>query len=247
MIAAMLYTVVLGAVLATSLLSGIFGMAGGMILMAVLVMLLSVANAMILHGAVQATANGSRAFFLRRHIRWRMLPPYILGAAAAVALFGALAFVPDASIVLILVGIFPFIARLNKRLRGLDITRPVTTVTCGFVVTCAQLLAGASGPLLDVFYLNTPLTRLEIVANKAITQALGHITKIVHYGIVIGLATTVPWWVYVTGLALAVVGTRMGTAILTRWNDTDFQRYSQAIILTVAALCIARGVWLLVT
>ena len=61
----------------------VLGMAGGMILMAILVAVLPVATAMMLHGAVQSFSNGSRAWFLRRHVRWDILPWYAVGAAAA--------------------------------------------------------------------------------------------------------------------------------------------------------------------
>ncbi len=241
----MLYVIVLVSVLATSVLSGILGMAGGMILMAILVSTMTVANAMLLHGAVQATSNGSRAWFLRTHIRWQILPMYLTGAAVAVGFFTWLALVPDAGIVLILVGLFPWFARVNKRLRGLDVTKPATTVACGIVVTAAQLLAGASGPLLDVFYLNSPLTRQEIVANKALTQTIGHLLKIVYYGVIVSLGTTLPWFLFAAALVVAVSGTRIGTKLLMRWNDAAFQKVSQAIILIIATLCVVQGVRML--
>ena len=136
-------------VLATSILSGVIGMAGGIILMAVLVSVQTVAWAMIVHGAIQATANGSRAFFLRRHIAWQILPGYLVGAAVSVAAFAYLALVPDAGLILLIIGIFPWAARGLRRLRGLDITRRGLPTVCGVVVTAAQLFAGASGPLLD--------------------------------------------------------------------------------------------------
>ena len=245
----MIQIAILITVFFTSLLSGILGMAGGMILMAVLVSTLSVAAAMILHGAVQATANGSRAWFLRHHIRWEILPNYAIGAAIAVGWFMVLAFVPHPGIVLILVGAFPWLARLSKRLKGLDVMKPVTAIVCGISVTSAQLLAGASGPLLDVFYLNTPLTRQEIVANKAVTQTLGHILKIAYYGLFIGVfleigAEAEAWYIAVA-MAIAVAGTRAGTLILERWSDAEFQKISQIIILTIATYCIAQGVYLL--
>ena len=166
----MSYVILVLSVFATSVLSGILGMAGGMILMAILVSTLTVAGAMMVHGAVQATANGSRAWFLRQHIQWRIMPIYGLGAGTALASFAALTLVPDAAVVLILVGVLPFLARLDHRLSGLNVTKPLTTFSCGVCVTAAQLLAGASGPLLDVFYLNTPLSRHQIVASKAVTQ-----------------------------------------------------------------------------
>lgn len=239
----MLWSALVIAVFCTSVLSGVLGMAGGMILMAILVTVLSVANAMILHGAVQATANGSRAWFLRRHIKWRLLPNYILGAAASLALFSTLLLVPDAGLVLILVGIFPWLARYSSHLKGLDVTRPLTTISCGFVVTSAQLLAGASGPLLDVFYLKSRLSRHEIVANKAITQTLGHLLKIIYYGLIVAVSTNLPWWLFIFAMGSAVLGTRVGTHLLTHWNDASFARVSSAVILTIASLCIVRGVW----
>ena len=239
----MLFALLVVCVFTTSVISGILGMAGGMILMAVLVSTLSVANAMLLHGAVQATANGSRAWFLRRHIKWPLLPYYSIGAAVSVALFTSFAFIPDAGVVLVLVGLFPWVARFTKRLQGLDITRPMTTITCGLVVTSAQFLAGASGPLLDVFYLRSPLTRHEIVANKALTQTLGHILKILYYGVIVAVTTTLPNWLFIAAIVAAIAGTSVGTKLLNRWNDTSFQRVSQFVIMTVATFCIAQGIW----
>lgn len=145
--------VILLSVLATSILSGILGMAGGMILMAILVSTVSVAAAMMIHGVVQATANGSRAWFLRRHIQWRILPAYLLGSGTVLGLFSAITLAPNSAVILILVGSFPWLARASPYVSGLDIKRTPTAFTCGGVVTAAQLLAGASGPLL--FFIST--------------------------------------------------------------------------------------------
>ena len=86
--------VILATVLATAVLSGVIGMAGGVLLMAVLVTLLPVASAMILHGAVQAASNGARFLFLREHVMWGILPLYAVGAVIALLLFVWVAFVP---------------------------------------------------------------------------------------------------------------------------------------------------------
>ena len=52
----------------TSFLSGIFGMAGGMILLGVLLILLDVAPAMVLFGVTQFASNGWRAALWRRFV-----------------------------------------------------------------------------------------------------------------------------------------------------------------------------------
>jgi uncharacterized membrane protein YfcA len=229
-------------VLATSILSGVIGMAGGMILMAILVSTVTVASAMMIHGAVQATSNGSRAFFLRQHIQWQLLPAYLAGASTALGIFAALALVPDADLVLIAVGAFPFLARLTPHLRGLDVTRPRTTFSCGVVVTAAQLFAGASGPLLDVFYLNSKLNRFQVIASKALTQTLGHLLKLLYYGLIIGVTDDVAASFYLLAMAVAVAGTRTGTTLLKRLPEARFRRASGYLILAIAAACVVKGV-----
>ena len=243
----MIALVILATVLATAVLSGVMGMAGGVLLMAVLVTLLPVASAMILHGAVQAASNGARFLFLREHVMWGILPFYAIGALLAVLLFVALAFVPDPALVLILVGSFPWLARIVPTLRGLDVRRPVTGAACGATVTAAQLLAGASGPLLDAFYLRTEVDRRSIVATKALTQAAGHVVKIGYYAwvsnaVLDGFALAdVPIWLVGAGIVLAVLGARIGTRLLEKFDERQFRRVTGWVILGLGALCIVKG------
>lgn len=241
-----LNVLIIFSVFCTAVLSGVLGMAGGMILMAILVSTLSVSAAMMIHGAVQAMSNGSRAVFLRRHVQWKILPPYLAGAALALAAFSALTLVPDAGVVLLLVGIMPFLARVTPRLRGLDMNHWPTALGCGVLVTAAQLLAGASGPLLDMFYLNSTLTRHQVVASKAITQTLGHVLKLVYYGMIIGSADVLPLWLYAAAMLTAVAGTRVGTRFLDRLADDTFRQVSGWVILGIAGVCVVQGVRMLV-
>ena len=241
-----MYVLIIISALATSLLSGLVGMAGGVVLMAVLVNILPVSSAMVLHGITQFTANGSRTLILRKHLMWRLLPGYILGASVAVAGFSALLFVPEASVVLILVGLFPWLARLQPKSSALNITRPASNIICGFSVTSAQLLAGAAGPLLDLFYLNSGLDRQTVVANKALTQTIGHLLRIFYYGAIISVATPLPNWLFLAAAIAAVIGTRLGTWLLARWDDQRFQKVSGQIILATGTICILQGSYQLI-
>ena len=243
----MIELVVLIAVLATSVLSGVLGMAGGMILMAVLVSVLPVAVAMVVHGAAQAASNGARTLFLRQHVMWRVVPPYLVGGTFATAFFVLISFVPAPGLVLILVGVSPWLARLTPFLRGLDIRNRVTGVACGAIVTAAQLLAGASGPLLDAFYLNTDVDPKRIVATKAVTQTIGHLVKVVYYGVVAERSIDSETLQGSAGLIagailLAVVGARIGTALLNRLDPRRFHRITTVTILALGLLCALKGV-----
>lgn len=236
-----MYVLIIITALATSILSGLVGMAGGVVLMAVLINLLPVSSAMVLHGITQFSANGARALILRKHLMWSLLPGYLGGAMLAVAAFSALLFVPDASVVLILIGLFPWLARLQPRFSVFNITRPASSVICGLSVTSAQLLAGAAGPLLDLFYLNSGLGRETIVANKALTQTIGHLLRIIYYAAIISVATPIPNWLFLVAAIAAVAGTRLGTWLLSRWNDQRFQEVSSQIILVTGTICILQG------
>ncbi|MCH2458013.1 MAG: sulfite exporter TauE/SafE family protein, partial [Henriciella sp.] len=83
--------IILIATLVTAFISGIFGMAGGLILMGVLTALLPVATAMIVHGAIQMVSNGWRAWLLRKQINWAIFARYATGSVGAVLLLVLLA------------------------------------------------------------------------------------------------------------------------------------------------------------
>ena len=80
-------------------------MAGGMILMFVLLSLYPVPVAMVLHGLVQLTANGSRCFILKSHIITEINLNYFLGALIALITFTLISFAPQKAYVLIMLGL----------------------------------------------------------------------------------------------------------------------------------------------
>ena len=241
-------SIVLIAVLATAVLSGVLGMAGGMILMAVMVTVLPVATAMVVHGFAQGASNGARVWFLRRHVMWNVVPPYLVGGALATTVFVWIAFVPEPGLVLLLVGASPWLARVVPFLRGLDIRNRATSVACGATVTAAQLLAGASGPLLDAFYLSTDTDHRRIVATKAVTQTIGHVVKVFYYGAVVGrLADAAPApiasWLLAGVVVVAIVGARIGTLLLERLDTNRFRRITTVAVLSLGAVCMLKGVY----
>lgn len=148
---------------------------------------------------------------------------------------------------LILIGALPWLARIIPASRGLDIREPKVGVICGITVTAAQLLAGASGPLLDVFYVNTPVDRFKIIATKAFTQTLGHLIKLVYYGVALetvgaSLDDQTTLLLIGFGVVAAIFGARVGTWILNYVDDQTFRRVSGWIILVLGTVCIVKGV-----
>lgn len=243
----MLILLILGTVLLTSLLSGVIGMAGGIVLMAVLVTLTPVTHAMILHGIVQSVANGARFWFLREHMLYEVLPGYLLGSLIAIGVFFAFSVIPNENLVLILLGLTPLIAHLiPNRILSVDIRKPRVAFLCGCSVVGLQLTQGTSGPLLDLFYQSSPLNRFQIVATKAFTQTIGHVCKTAYYLYAsISLsdleAHLNPFWL-LTAVLLALLGTWLGTRILHRLKEESFQKFVPWVMDAIGLLCIAKGI-----
>lgn len=237
---------VAGTVLLTSFLSGIFGMAGGLVLLGVLLLILDVTSAMILFGVTQLGANGWRTVLWRGYIVWPLVWPYIAGALAMFALMKLVAFLPDKAMVYIGLGLLPIIGDVVPPALRPDITRRFVPFVCGAFIMALQLMAGAAGTVLDIFFQRSPLDRKQIVATKAITQVIAHVCRIAYFGsFAIPDADILPWWIYVGAIALALAGTSLAARVLHRMTDATFRRWSRRLILTVSAVYLVRGLWLL--
>ena len=161
---------IVAAALVTSFVSGIIGMAGGLLLMGTLALVLPVSAAFVTHGIFQLVANGWRATLHREHVLWPIIGRYALAAAAAALLVSAIRFVPSRPLLFTLLGAVPMLIWLPRQWITLDAGRPLHAYASGFAVTATNLVAGVAGPLLDIFFVRTALTRHQIVATKAATQ-----------------------------------------------------------------------------
>ncbi len=240
----MTFVAILSGVVVTSFISAILGMAGGIILMGIYAWLLPVSAAMILHGVTQAAANGYRAFLLREHIRYEILRTYVYGALSALVFFSVLQISPSKAVIFILIGLFPIAALFLRNAPYLDIQRPGTTFVSGVVVTAAQLLAGASGPVLDVFYVKSTLAKESVIATKAVTQTLGHVLKILYYGFILNIVVddgSLPVWLFPAVILFSMAGTRAGRAVLDHVSEGQFQVASRVVVVLLGAVYLIKG------
>ncbi len=237
--------IILVTVLVTSFISGIFGMAGGIILMGVLAAMVPVATAMIIHGGVQVVSNGYRAFLWRKHIDWGVFRRYALGSGAAVLLLFALAWRPDHTTVYVLLGLTTLLVWLPKSVVDLDIQKRFQAEGAGFVVQALNTTAGVAGPLLDLFFVRTEMTRHAIVATKAVTQVLAHLVKIVFWSVPViqaaGWSALPPWWLFLGAVPLSMLGTTLGGQVLERMTDVNFKRWMRYLVTAIGAVMLMKA------
>lgn len=243
-----IFLLILASVFATSILSGILGMAGGMVLMGMLVWVLPVQQAMILHAVSQFAANGSRAFIHRKHIYRKGLGFYIAGLAVMLVVFSAISLVPGKMAVFLLMGVTPFLAFLLPKNLSLDFTKPPQAFMAGIIVTGFQLTAGVAGPMLDVFFQTRALTRHQTVATKAFTQSISHVTKFVYFGFIVSDFTKatagLPLWLCLGVVPLALSGSHLAKYILDRLTDKHFYRATQAMLFIVGSIYLYKALML---
>lgn len=228
----------------TALISGIFGMAGGLVLMGALTLLLPVGAAFVTHGLIQIVANGWRAWLNRADIVWPIIGRYALASLVAAIAFAFVSWVPSRPFVLIALGLVGFSVWLPARRFALDANKPAHAFASGLLVTGTNLLAGVAGPLLDIFFVNTALTRHQIVATKALTQVFAHLAKIVVYGYALIFTAAEgqpPWLAILLALPLTMLGTRLGKAVLDRISDAGFIAATRWIVTAIGAVYLLRG------
>ena len=232
-----------------AVISGLFGMAGGLVFMGIIASLMSVSAAMVLHGIVQSVSNGSRSAILREHIRWDILGWQLLGALPAVALMLWAAFTPNKAQLFLVLGLLPLLLWLPKEVLTGDAENPAHAALCGAIVMGLNLSAGVAGPALDFFYVKTALTRKAIVATKAVTMFASHLVKIAYFGIPLmraqGLADLPPPWVLALAIPAVVLGTKIGTSLLERFSDVGFRKYTRILVTFVGAVYVLRSLALL--
>jgi uncharacterized membrane protein YfcA len=233
--------------LVTSFISGILGMAGGMILMGVLIAVLPLPAAMMLHGITQLAANGWRAAMLRGSIGWRVFRGYLAGSLAAMAVFALIQVVASKPAALIMLGLLPFVGLALPDKLHLNVERRGHSTACGAICTGLALVAGVSGPVLDVFFVRSKMGRHAVVATKAITQSVTHLMKIVYFGgVVVAHGTEVAPLAAALMVVLAFTGTTLSRRVLERIDDSRFRLWTRTTVTGIGCVYLVSGVSMVV-
>jgi uncharacterized membrane protein YfcA len=230
-------------IVAGSFLSGVFGMAGGMVVIGVLLIYFDVATAMILFSIIQLTANGWRALQWWSFVRWDIIWLYCVGGAVAFAILRFIEFIPDKALCYLLLGLMPFAADLLPKSWRPDIEWRGVPFFTGLFTTIIQFMSGVGGPFLDIFFQKSKIDRKTTLATKAIAQSASHVLRLVYFVSLTGLAgvETVP---AVAAMALAVAGTMLAPYFIERMTDDSFRQWTRFVIYTICTIYLLRAAWL---
>lgn len=229
----------------TSMLSGVFGMAGGLVLLWFLLLVFPAGTAMAVHGVIQLTANGSRAWLSRHYIVWRIVAFMALGVLSAAGLLLLFNYSPNAASVSLLIGLLPILVWLPKRWFHLNANRASHAFCCGIASGGLTIAAGVSGPLIDIFFVRSRMDRRQVVATKAMIQVVAHSIKIIFYlGAAMALSAG-EWGIVLLAAPFAMLGTQAGNRILHRLTDANFRTWTRWIVTGIGVFYFSQGIFLL--
>jgi uncharacterized membrane protein YfcA len=225
----------------TSLLSGIFGMAGGLILLWVLLFLFPVSTAIAIHGVIQMVSNGSRAWFSRAYIDYRILGILGLGLVISSIILLVVDYQPDLIVVSIAIGLMPILVWMPVSKLRLDASKPLHALACGLIAGALTVGVGVSGPTIDIFFIRTTMDRRKVIATKAAVQVASHATKVVFYWNAASELPTTEWIAVLVAAPIAILGARAGNDILQKMTDQNFRAWTRWIVTGVGAVYFTQG------
>jgi uncharacterized membrane protein YfcA len=239
----------------TSIISGILGMAGGLLLLIALLVRLEPLVAIPIHGVVQLVSNGSRAIFLRQYVQWRavlrfawpLLPAGALGVWFARSIPPAVGQIGIGVFVLLsswAPSALAFGGRLFVRQKAGNQSASTSAERAlpwgGALVGFFSTVVGATGPLLGPFILALGLGSEGTVATLAACQIFQHGTKVALFGL-----TGFPIARYLLPTlalcAAAVLGSALGTRLLNRVPQRTFHRVVRVVLSVLALELVVEG------
>jgi uncharacterized membrane protein YfcA len=232
------------AVFLASFVSGVFGLAGGMIMLGALLVFFDVPTAMILFSLLAATGNIWRTVSWRRFINWPILWGYALGGLLAVLMFGLVSFVPGKALVYLTLGLIPYAIELLPRDRHPNIEWRGAPAFAGFATTAIQIFAGNGGLFLDVFFQKSKLDRKTTVATKSVCGTVGNVARLLYFGTVTGIDDSFPLWAFIPGALLAIGGSMAAPFVVERMTDHGFRKWTRTLIFAISTIYLIRAAWL---
>ena len=231
----------------TSILSAVVGMAGGITLLGVMLLFLDPLDAIPLHGIVQLVSNGSRTWVQREHVVRPIVIRYAIPLLPAAALGLLFARGLDPVVLKTAIGVFVLVATWRSQwlLIGLHPERVDPKrrfAVLGAIAGFLNMTVGATGPFIAPFFLDLGLTRFQLIGTKAACQLLGHVSKVLVFGLG-GFAFGAEAGLIGLLCACVVVGTWAGSRMLHLVDERQFTLLYRAVLTLVALRLVATPLW----
>ena len=231
-----------GAALAASTLAAVTGFGGAAVLLPVLVIAFGLRDAVPILTVAQLIGNGSRVWFNRHELDYRVVGWFALGGVPLAVAGGLLFARAPISWLTRLLGLFLLLVVAWRRLRTGTGPRPPLRAfaAIGAGASFLSALVGSVGPLMAPFFLAYGLMKGAYIGTEALATVVMHIAKLVAYR----QAAVLSGGAALTGLALGpvmVLGSWTGKRVVDRLPERVFALLIEATMIVAGLLFLIRG------
>ncbi|HEV2290841.1 MAG TPA: sulfite exporter TauE/SafE family protein [Gemmatimonadales bacterium] len=231
----------LAALLAATL-AAVTGFGGAAVLLPVLVAIVGVRAAIPVLTVAQLIGNGSRVWFNRGELDWRLVGWFSIGALPCGILGGMLFAAARIPVLLRLLGLFLVGVVLWRRFRPGSLPRvpPRGFAGIGGAAALVSALTGSVGPVMAPFFLSAGLVKGAYIGTEALATVVMHVAKLGAYR----AGSVLPGSAIFAGLALGpmmIVGSWIGKRVVDRLPERIFVALIEVTMVGAGIAFLARA------
>jgi len=227
---------------AAAMLAAVTGFGGAAVLLPMLVLVFGVREAIPILTVAQLIGNGSRVWFNRRELDWKVVSWFALGGVPTAILGGMLfARAPLAALTRVL-GVFLILIVVWRHMRRGSKWRPPlkSFAAIGAVSSFLSALLGSVGPLMAPFFLAYGLVKGAYIGTEVLSTVVMHVAKLIAYK----QSAILPLHAVLAGLALGPImvgGSFSGKRIVDRLSERVFVVIIELTLLAAGLLFLVKG------
>ena len=224
--------------LVTSLIAGVIGFGGGMLLIAILPLFLNPTLIIPIHGITQLASNSSRMLFSLKDVQWELLPKFLVGSLIGIGLFGFVLSNVSTDYVPIFIGVYIILNLWSSRF-SVFIKKYENYYLIGVLQTGLGLLVGATGPLSLTVLTKELNSKDEIIATSSMFMTISHLAKVPVF-MILGVSFSEHLHLLLLMVLGSVIGSFIGTKLRIASNN-------EKLILLIKILLSLMAIKMLVT
>ena len=223
-------------------LAAVAGFGGAAVLLPVLVITFGVREAIPILTMAQLVGNGSRVWFNRREVNWRVVAWFAVGGVPMAILGGLLFAKAPLAALTRLLGVFLILIVIWRHARPDSTWRPPLPAFAGIGAGASFLsaLLGSVGPLMAPFFLYYGLVKGAYIGTEAMSTVVMHVTKLIAYR----HAAVLPLHAVVVGLVLGpvmVLGSFAGKRIVDKLPEKVFVWIIELTLVVAGVIFLWKG------
>jgi uncharacterized membrane protein YfcA len=221
-----------GVALVASTLAAISGFGGAAVLLPILVASFGMREAIPILTIAQLIGNGSRVWFNRRELDWRVVAWFALGGIPLALIGGMLFARAPLPLLTRLLGLFLILIVVWRHVRPKTSAKlPVWSFAIvGAGASFLSALLGSVGPIMAPFFLAYGLVKSAYIGTEALSTVVMHVFKLVAYH----HSSILPGHAVLAGLAIGpvmILGSWLGKQIVDRLPEKVFVWIIEATLL----------------